>query len=169
MEQEQAKKEIRFKGIPASPGIVIGPVYHFQKHEPLIFVRTIADDEVEKEIERLLAARTRSQKELEKVFEFAEQKFWRGTMQNFEAQKMILEDTVLFDSIFSPIRVEKKNAEYLMKDEIEKYSRLMAASKDEYGRERVNDVQDVCNRVLRKHGRTKINFKDRWFQCDRLS
>jgi phosphotransferase system enzyme I (PtsI) len=159
MEQELTKKEIRFKGIPASPGIVIGPVYHFRKHEPLIFVRAIADDEVEKEIERLSTARARSQKELQKVFEFAEQKLGEEQCKIFEAQKMILEDNVLFDAVFSRIRTEKKNAEHLMKDEIEKYSRLMAASTDEYARERVNDVQDVCNRVLRNLEEQKLISK----------
>jgi phosphotransferase system enzyme I (PtsI) len=159
MEQEQTKKEIRFKGIPASPGIVIGPVYQFRKQEPLILVRTIADDEIEKEIERLTAARARSQKELQKVFEFAEQKLGKEQCKIFEAQKMILEDSILFDSIFDRIRTEKKNAEHLVKNEIEKYSHLMAASKDEYARERVNDLQDVCNRVLRNLEEQKLVSK----------
>jgi phosphotransferase system enzyme I (PtsI) len=79
---EQAiKQEIRLKGIPASPGIVIGPVYLFRKHEPIVQIRTIEPNEIDSEIERMQNAIARSKKELTKVFEFAEQKLGRcGTV-----------------------------------------------------------------------------------------
>jgi phosphotransferase system enzyme I (PtsI) len=66
-----AKQEVKLKGIPASPGIAIGPVYLFRKHEPTIQIRTIGTDEVEKENNRLQNAIARSKKELSKVFDFA--------------------------------------------------------------------------------------------------
>ncbi len=44
---KNAKQEMKLKGIPASPGIAIGPVFLFRKHEPIIQIRTIDTDEVE--------------------------------------------------------------------------------------------------------------------------
>ena len=153
------KQEVKMKGIPASPGIAIGPVFLFRKHEPIILMRTIAPNEVKQEIERLKNAIARSKKELTKVFEFAEQKL--GTQQSkiFEAQLMILEDIVLFDVVYKRVKYEQKNAEYLLKDEMEKYHQLMMASKDEYARERANDLLDVENRILRNLEEQKLISK----------
>ncbi len=153
------KQEIKLKGIPASPGIAIGPVFLFRKHEPIILIRTIAAGEVEQEIERLQNAIARSKKELTKVFEFAEQKLGAEQSKIFEAQLLILEDVVLFDVIYKRLKSEKKNVEYLIKNEMEKYHQLMMASKDEYARERADDLLDVENRILRNLEEQKLVSK----------
>jgi phosphoenolpyruvate-protein phosphotransferase (PTS system enzyme I) len=153
------KQEMKLKGIPASPGIAIGPVFLFRKHEPIILIRSIAAGEVEQEIERLQTAVARSKKELTKVFEFAEQKLGVEQSKIFEAQLLILEDVVLFDVVYERVKKECKNAEYLLKDEMEKYHQLMMASKDEYARERADDLLDVENRILRNLEEQKLISK----------
>jgi phosphoenolpyruvate-protein phosphotransferase (PTS system enzyme I) len=153
------KKEIKLKGIPASPGIAIGPVFLFRKHEPIILIRSIAADDVGLEIERLQNAVARSKKELTKVYEFAEQKLGAVQSKIFEAQLLILEDVVLFDVVYERLKREQKNAEYLLKDEMEKYHQLMMASKDEYARERADDLLDVENRILRNLEEQKLISK----------
>jgi phosphotransferase system enzyme I (PtsI) len=153
------KQEIKLKGIPASPGIVIGPVYLFRKHEPTVKMRVISSDEVESEIERLQNAITRSKKELTKVFEFAEQKLGTEQSKIFEAQLLLLEDAVLFEVVYNRLRHECKNVEFLIKDEMEKYHHMMMASKDEYARERADDLLDVQNRILRNLEAQKLISK----------
>jgi len=135
-----AKQELKLKGIPASPGIAIGPVYLFRKHEPTIQTRTIDISEVEKEINRLKNALARSKKELIKVLDFAEQKLGVNQSKIFEAQLLLLEDMVLFEVIYKRLREERKNAEFFIQDEMEKYHRLMMASNDQYTRERADDL-----------------------------
>ena len=156
---QATKQEIKMKGIPASPGIAIGPVFLFRKHEPIILIRSITADEVEQEMERLQNAVTRSKKELTKVFEFAEQKLGKEQSKIFEAQLLILDDVVLFDVVYERLRREQKNAEYLLKDEMEKYHQVMLASKDEYARERADDLLDVENRILRNLEEQKLISK----------
>jgi len=156
---QSIKEEIKLKGIPASPGIVIGPVFLFRKHEPIILIRTIAASEVEQEIERLQNAIARSKKELTKVYEFAEQKLGTEQSKIFEAQLLILEDIILFEAVYERLKRERKNAEYLLKDEMEKYHQLMMASKDEYARERADDLLDVENRILRNLEEQKLISK----------
>lgn len=143
------QREIVLKGIPASPGIAIGPVFVYRKQAPQIHERSITPAEVESEIDRLRQSVARSQKELRKILEFAESKLGAQQARIFEAQLMILEDVVLFDVIYNRIRTELKNVEYVVETEIGKYQRLMAASSDEYTRERAHDVEDVKNRILR--------------------
>ena len=142
-------EEIVLKGIPASPGIAIGPVFVYLKHTPVIEERSILSEEVERELGRLEQAIARSHKELRKILEFAEKKLGEDKVRIFEAQLMFLEDAILFDAIYGRIRGELKNAEYVVHSEIEKYHRIMLASKDEYTHERANDVEDVRNRILR--------------------
>jgi len=156
---QRMKQEMKLKGIPASPGIAIGPVFLFRKHEPIILVRSIAADEVDQEIERLQNAVERSKKELTKVFEFAEQKLGTEQSKIFEAQLLILEDIVLFDEVYHRLKRERKNAEYLLRNEMEKYHQLMTASKDEYARERADDLLDVENRILRNLEEQKLVSK----------
>ena len=141
--------EIVLKGIPASPGIVIGPVFLYQKQAPVFEERSIHPEDVDRELSRLEQAVARSHKELSKILEFAEKKLGEDKVKIFEAQVMFLEDSVLFDAIYGRIKKELKNAEFIVNDEIGKYHRIMLASKDEYTLERAHDVEDVRNRVLR--------------------
>ncbi|MEX0601959.1 MAG: phosphoenolpyruvate-utilizing N-terminal domain-containing protein, partial [Bacteroidota bacterium] len=149
-------EEVLLKGIAASPGIAIGPVYLFRKQAPRVKEKALDASAVEGEIERLRQALARSQKELRKILEFAEQKLGSEQAKIFEAQVMILEDAVLFDAITSRIANELRNAEFLVHDEIEKYHRMMVAAKDEYTRERAHDVEDVRGRLLRNMQEHKL-------------
>ncbi|MCX7984549.1 MAG: phosphoenolpyruvate--protein phosphotransferase [Bacteroidetes bacterium] len=159
MPPTSSSKEIRFKGIPASPGIAIGPAFIFRKHVPSVYVRSLSEEEFENEIERLQKARERSQYELRKIVQFADQRLGPDQAKIFEAQLLLLEDQYLFNTIIERIRKEKKNAEHLVRDEIDKYHRIMIASKDQYTRERADDLQDVCNRILRNLEEQKLSSK----------
>ena len=147
--ESSQKEEIILKGIPASPGIAIGPVFVYLKHTPVIEERSILPEEIDFELHRLEQAIARSHKELQKILEFAEKKLGEDKVKIFEAQLMFLEDAVLFDAIYARVRSELKNPEFIVHDEIGKYHRIMLASKDEYTHERANDVEDVRNRIIR--------------------
>lgn len=141
--------EIVLTGLPAAPGIAIGRAYVYSKHIPKVQQRSIAPDDVPGEIDRLRAAVARSEKELKKILSFTEQKIGRQSALIFEAQIMILHDSVLMEAIERRIREELKNAEFIVFDEVGKYRRMMLASPDEYVQERAHDVDDVMNRIIR--------------------
>jgi len=147
--QDNKKDELTIKGIGAAPGIAIGPAYVYSKHIPKVEQRSISQEEIEGEFERLRAANIRSEKELQKIHSFAEQKLGAQNAKIFEAQIMILNDSILMSTIEKRIKGEKKNAEYVVFDEISKYKRLMLAAQDEYMHERAHDVEDVMNRIIR--------------------
>ncbi len=111
------------------------------------------------EIDRLQSAIARSKKELTKVFEFAEQKLGKEQSKIFEAQLLLLEDAILFEVVYERLRRERKNVEFLIQDEMEKYHRVMMASKDKYARERADDLLDVENRILRNLEEQKLISK----------
>lgn len=144
-----SQQELILKGIPAAPGIALGSAYLYSKHVPRIEMKTIAESDVEAEQQRVRTANARSEKELQKILAFAEQKLGSQSAKIFEAQIMILNDTILMSSIEKRIAKELKNAEYVVSDEINKYKRMMLASPDEYMHERARDVEDVMNRIVR--------------------
>lgn len=148
--------EIILHGIAAAPGIVMGPAYVFEKHVPRIEEKNIALEDIERELERLKNAVARSEKELQKILSLAQQKMGDNKAKVFEAQIMILNDPILFDTIRERIEAERKNAEYVVHGEIAKYQQMMLTAQDEYMRERVHDVEDVKNRVIRNIQHEKI-------------
>lgn len=148
-EAQRPTEEQILKGIAAAPGIAIGTAYLYTKHVPRVQVKTITTEEVPAEIERLRTANARSEKELRKVLAFAEQKLGSDSATIFEAQIMILSDTILMGTIEERIKRELTNAEAVVSDEISKYKHLMLAAPDDYMHERAHDVDDVMNRIIR--------------------
>lgn len=141
--------EITLHGIGAAPGIAVGPAYLYSKSIPHVEMKAITTEEVDSELERLQNAVARAEKELQKILAFAELKLGAQNAKIFEAQIMILGDSILMGSIQDRIRQELRNAEYVVFDEIGKYKKLMLAASDEYMHERAHDVEDVMNRIIR--------------------
>jgi len=144
-----AAQETILKGVAAAPGISLGPAYLYSKLIPRVEEKSITAEEVESEIERLRNANARSEKELQKIHAFAEQKLGSQNARIFEAQIMILADAILMGAVEKRIAAELKNAEYIVADEITKYKQIMLAAHDEYMHERAHDVDDVMNRIIR--------------------
>jgi phosphoenolpyruvate-protein phosphotransferase (PTS system enzyme I) len=147
--EQQDKPETILKGVAAAPGIAVGQAYLYFKQIPTVTARSLTPDEVPAEIERLRTSNARSEKELQKIHAFAEQKLGSESAVIFEAQMMILADAILMGTIEKRITVELKNAEWVVADEISKYRQLMLQSPEEHMHERAHDVDDVMNRIIR--------------------
>jgi phosphotransferase system enzyme I (PtsI) len=154
------KREIILKGVAASPGIAIGTSFVFTKETPAVEVRGLVNDgEVSVEIDRFERARLKSAKELNKILAFAQQKVGDAKARILEAQIMVLDDPVLVSSISKRIQKEKKNAEYIVSEEIGRYAKLMLAAHDEYMHERAHDMDDLKNRIIRNLQQEKLTSK----------
>lgn len=156
MDKSPAHTEIILTGIPAAPGIAIGQAYLYIKYAPVVEERSLHDGEVETEIQRLHHAVDKANKELNKILSFAQQKLGEAKAKILEAQVMIVNDRYLLESIINRIKTERKNAEYVVSTEIEKYRKLMLAAPDEYMHERAHDVDDLKNRIIRNLHEEKL-------------
>lgn len=154
--KESEQSEIILKGVAASPGIAIGQAYLYTKQAPVVPERTLDDAEVDHEVERLQRAIARAEKELNKILSFAQQKLGDAKAKIFEAEVMILGDPYLNEAFMNRIRMERKNAEYVVSTELEKYEKLMLAAHDEYMHERAHDVDDLKNRIIRNLQEEKL-------------
>lgn len=145
-------------GIAAAPGLNIATAFLYNKEIESVSDEAIVDIEESKEL--LLSALQKSKKELNKIFGLAVDKLGEKRAAIFEAQLMILEDTILIDNLLSRIEKEKRSPEYIVFDEISKYQNLMNESSEYYLKERAHDIDDIKNRIIRniknKKWRSKI-------------
>jgi phosphotransferase system enzyme I (PtsI) len=145
------KPEKIFKGIAASKGISIGKPFVYRAEVPSYKVdvspaQIISSDA---EISDYESAVSQSVKELNKIFSLAKEKLDEKNLQIFEAQLSFLYDNFFHEKVKERIRTENKQAFAVFKAEIQILENAVVTSSDEYIRERVNDIEDMKNRVLR--------------------
>lgn len=137
------------KGLPASGGIAIGPAYVYEREEVYVVERLLSDEEIEHEISLLTEAIDRCRDELTKISAFARETLDENAAAIFDGQMLMLDDPELRKGLLARIRHEKKNADFLIHNELGKYRLLLGAAEDEMLRERVADLDEVGQRLLR--------------------
>lgn len=145
------RSEQIFKGIAASKGISIGKPFVYRAEVPSykVDISPAVIISAESEISDYENAVSQSVKELKKIFELAKEKLEEKNLQIFEAQLSFLYDEFFHSKVKDRIRSENKQAFTVFKEEIQILENAVVSSNDEYIRERVNDIEDMKNRVLR--------------------
>ncbi|MCC0643763.1 MULTISPECIES: phosphoenolpyruvate--protein phosphotransferase [unclassified Clostridioides] len=136
-----------YKGIGASPGIALGKALVVEHSELVIEKKSI--DNVEAEVAKLENAVVVSKEELIKVKEKASQELGEEEAEIFEAHLLVLEDPELIGSAIDKIKTENVNAEYALNEIKEMFVSMFESMDNEYMKERVADIKDVTNRILR--------------------
>ncbi len=143
----KTESENILKGIAAAPGIAISKAFLYTKEKEEIINDPISD--VDEALQNLDTALHQSKKELRKIFSLAVDKLGEKRAAIFEAQIMILDDPILVETIQNRIKNEKRVPEYIVNDEISKYTDLMNLSHESYMKERSHDIDDIKNRIIR--------------------
>lgn len=143
----KSESENILKGIAAAPGIAISKAFLYKKEREEIVNDPITD--VNDALQNLDTALQQSKKELRKIFSLAVDKLGEKRAAIFEAQIMILDDPILVETIQNRIRNEKRVPEFIVNDEISKYTDLMNLSHESYMKERSHDIEDIKNRIIR--------------------
>ncbi len=152
-------KEKIYKGLPASKGISIGRPFIYAAESPVYNKTANGSISASREINGYREAVEQSKKELNKIFNLAKEKLDVSNLMIFDAQLQFLNDEVLHKKIISRIENENLPAYYVFNNEIENMENNLLASNDEYIRERVNDIEDLKNRVLRNLAKGKLISK----------
>jgi phosphoenolpyruvate-protein phosphotransferase (PTS system enzyme I) len=134
------------KGIAASSGIAIAKAYEMK--EPDLSFETKKVDNVAEEIERLKAALSTSQIELEKIRDKANEDLGSDKAAIFEAHLLVLNDPELISPIQDKMKNEQVNAEAALKAVADMFIMMFEQMDNEYMKERAADIRDVTNRVL---------------------
>jgi phosphotransferase system enzyme I (PtsI) len=134
-------------GVPASPGIVVGPAHLLRWEVPDVRARVIRDDEIDAELDRLRAATSKAVDRLKNVKLRAAEKAGPAEAAIFDVQISILEDASLREQVEVLVRqnlAPEKAFDLVMLEWREHFSR----STNPLMRERSGDLVDVHIRLL---------------------
>ena len=141
--------EVVHEGIPASPGIAMGPVHVIARGFSAPEVFEIGLSEVPHEQERFRVAVDLTKKQLAELQSRLEHIAGDAHGDIFEAHIMMLEDSAVLDRVASAIASRCQNAEYAFDAVMQTFLEGMRRIPDPYFRERTADIEDVSKRVLR--------------------
>ena len=108
------------KGIPVSPGIVIGRIFVLGEAETHVPHREIADHEIDSELERFAVALQQATADLVALRDRTEQQLGREAAKIFGFHLGLLQDPALLGPIRERIRRDKVNAELAVADAFKK-------------------------------------------------
>jgi phosphoenolpyruvate-protein phosphotransferase (PTS system enzyme I) len=138
-----------YKGIVASPGIVIGRAYLLDRRKVVVAGRRIEDVSVKEEVSRFKKAVETSKLQLEELKKRFSKGVGKSHLYILDTHIMLLEDKMLVDGTAKRIRDSLLNAEGALKETIAAIGLKFDAIEDEYLRERKQDVEQVGERILR--------------------
>lgn len=134
------------KGLGVSQGIGIGKAFVIKKRELNVEITHIND--VDAEIKRLNTAINLSKDQINNIYFKTLKEIGEKEAQIFKSHEMMLEDEAFINEIKEKIKSEKVSAEYAIKEIANVYIEMFDNIKDDYLRERADDVKDIIGRVL---------------------
>ncbi|MBH8573224.1 phosphoenolpyruvate--protein phosphotransferase [Nostocaceae cyanobacterium CENA369] len=134
-------------GIAASPGVAIAPIVRYQP--PAITITEYHVEDPEAEWQRLQTAIHTAQQEIQTLFSQATIQIGDAEAAIFDAHLLFLEDPVLLEAARQRIWDFYLNAEAAWQAVVNEVANSYRTLEDSYLQERVDDVVDVGQRVLR--------------------
>jgi phosphotransferase system enzyme I (PtsI) len=135
------------KGIAVSPGIAVGTAYVITEIYVGGKATKITSDEVKTELDRLEAARHRTALDLQHLERKVATQVGPEEAAIFAVHRSILRDPGFINHIAKLISEEQISAQAALRDTVAYYEGLFARSRDEYLRERINDIRDIAVRL----------------------
>jgi phosphoenolpyruvate-protein phosphotransferase (PTS system enzyme I) len=149
------------KGIGASVGVAIGQAYLLDRRRVKVIYQYLLDEnQIEAEKTRFETAVDTADGQLRQIIEEIPEEI-QDHVGILDAHRLILRDKMIFDQTLENIQTEQINAEWALKKAVEKAEEIFSKIKDEYIRNRIKDVTDVSERILRNLTGTEIeNLSD---------
>jgi phosphoenolpyruvate-protein phosphotransferase (PTS system enzyme I) len=137
-------------GIPASPGIVVGPAYVLRWEIPRVPHVTVAADAVEEEVARFHEARSWAQSRIREIQQQTEERLGHIEAQIFEPQILMLDDADLVEGTVSYIRDNHLSAARAFELRMLEFHSEWSRSGHPMIMDRINDLTDIQMRVIRR-------------------
>jgi phosphotransferase system enzyme I (PtsI) len=161
---EKQFREERFQGLPISGGVVSAQVclLNDQYHQQPAGHETTAED-IPREQERLTAAIQRIIQKFERLIPRVTERIGATEANIFTALKMMVQDEELHRKLSGMIEHDTCSAETAVLHVFKEYEMLLESTGDDYIRERISDVTDLKNHLLKELGSSGNQFR-----CDGL-
>jgi phosphoenolpyruvate-protein phosphotransferase (PTS system enzyme I) len=135
-------------GIPASPGIVVGPAHVLLWEVPPVRLRLVPPEQIDLEIAHFHDALAKARERVAHLRARVEQHVGIEEARIFEAQALILQDTEIIDKVELLVRQDHFAGESAFDLTMNQWRTEFARSNSPMIRERVGDLIDVHIRVL---------------------
>lgn len=140
-------KEIVLRGIAVAKGIAIGKVFVYHLEAPEIPENQV--DDPESELGRFREGLAKTKKDLLQVRKRVSEEMRLDLTTFLEAQILMIDDEKFNKEVVDGIQQEKKNCEFVYHKLLAAYTDKLLQARDAYFRERIYDIWDIGNRVLR--------------------
>jgi len=137
-------------GIPASPGIVIGPAHVLRWEVPQVPHRTVQPEEVEREVERFEEARQWAKSRIREIRDQAASRLGEIEAQIFEPQLLMLDDPELRGGTIAYIRDNRLSAARAFQLCMLEFQADWRRTGNPMIMDRLNDLLDVEVHVIRR-------------------
>ena len=148
------------KGIGASSGIIFGKVRLLERGKISIAKRSIKEESIEKEVNRLRQAIKNAIEELNGIKETVLDDEIRRHAFIIDAHVMILQDVFFSNAVIDTIREKRINAEWALDIVVAKFLTSFEKVEDSYLRERGQDIKYIYQRLVRILVKGKISDID---------
>lgn len=147
----QTGREVRWRGVAASPGIVLGPafVYRVAQAEPPIR-HLVSAQESAVEVRRFDDALQSARNDLQALKRRAPAGIGSVMTKIFDAQLLILDDPSIHDDVCQVITDDQLAAESAFAQVVGRAQQTIARAGDAYLREMVNDIETIKRRVINR-------------------
>ena len=150
MNREKTRKaEMIFDGIAAAPGIAFGEAFVINVEDLSVDDEQIDADQVEEEISRFQNALDETEKELKDLANLLEEEMGKEHAKILDSHILMVADEVMRKETVDMISTEHVSAPCAFHRVIEKTLSVFDEIKDQYLKERSEDVRDVRRRVIR--------------------
>ncbi|MBI5014060.1 MAG: phosphoenolpyruvate--protein phosphotransferase [Deltaproteobacteria bacterium] len=143
------RERTELRGIPVSPGIVIGKAYLVDRRKVRPQERVIDADGVEAEIARFHCALDESQRQLQELRVSYERQKLGDYGYLVDVHQLMLSDRMLVQETERQIRESLHSADWALWQVIQKIKKSFEELDDEYFRDRRSDVEHLGDRILR--------------------
>lgn len=140
---------MEWRGNPVSEGIAVGKAYLYQPYVPQVVQGEIPEDQVEEATARYEQLRESAKGELEAIRQQLEASGNADKAKIFKAHLDILYDVAMDEEIKDAIAYDYMTPEWAIHKVYEKFIKILGKAADALIRERVADMRDVKNRLLR--------------------
>lgn len=142
------QKSVKLAGIIGSEGASIAKAYVFKKSIE-VEKKSITDDKIESELERLDVAIEMTRKDIETTQTKALEEHGEKYAAIFDSHLLMLDDPQFKPKMIATVKQQKVNVESVVKETIDNLKKIFSAIEDPYLRERAIDIKDVGDRLLR--------------------
>lgn len=159
---DEVLQEITLKGAPISGGIAIGNLFYIEGlQEEIVPEFSIPNAEVEKEIGRYRRAILSSREDLHDLQRFLAKEGSTEAVSIIDTHIQMLEDPFMTTFMEKKIRQRMKNTETVFRSVMIDYEKEFSKVKDSFFKQRLLDVKDLSQRILRNlHPRKSLETED---------